>query len=189
MGKWLGCICAIALFAAAAQGQNRSQALKLGHSIELSGGYFFSQFRLASTVTNMNGAIGAVGINLTPWLQFRADASVAYGQLGITRIRIYANHFGPTIFFRRPNDLHAMPFAEVLVGGSRLDAGVSGSGYATADNGFSMKAGGGVDFDLSSRFAVRAVDIHYYRTSFLGEHQNNLCLSTGFVVRFGTGRP
>lgn len=189
MRKWLGCICGIAFFTAAAQAQNRTQALKPGHSIEFTGGYLFSQFRLAGTVTNMNGAIGAVGVNLTPWLQLRADASVSYGQLGGTPIRIYANHFGPRFFFRKSNDLHAMPFAEVLFGGSRLDAKVSGSGYSTADNGFSMKAGGGVDFNLSPRFAVRAVDMDYYRTPFLGEHQNNLWLSTGFVVRFGAGRP
>lgn len=189
MGKWAGCACAIALLAVSAQGQTDRQAMKAGHSVEISGGYSFSQFRLAGTETNMNGAVGAVGVNLTPWLQLRADASVAYGQLGTADIRIYANHFGPRIFLLKPNELHVMPFAEVLFGGSRLDAKTSGSGYSTADNGFSIKAGGGVDLKLSSRFAVRAVDLDYYRTPFLGEHQNNLWVSTGIVVRLGGGRP
>lgn len=189
MGRWAVCVCAVALLAAAAQAQSDRQAMKPGHTLELSGGYSFSQFRLAGTETNMNGAIGAIGVNLTSWLQLRADASVAYGQLGGTPIRIYADHFGPRIFFRQTNEFHAMPFAEFLVGGSRLDFKPGGSGYSTADNGFSMKAGGGVDFDLTPRFAFRAVDMDYYRTPFLGEHQNNLWLSTGFVIRFGAGRP
>ncbi|HKW89549.1 MAG TPA: outer membrane beta-barrel protein [Candidatus Acidoferrales bacterium] len=189
MAKWSGCVCAIALLAAGAQGQTDRQALKLGHSIELSGGYSFSQFRLAGTETNMSGAIGAIGFNLTPWLQLRADASVAYGNDNGTPIRIYANHFGPRIYFRRRNAFGASPFGEVLVGGSRLDFKTGGPGYATADNGFSLKAGGGVDFDISSRFAVRAIDMDYYMTPFFSERQNNLWVSTGFVVRFGGGRP
>ncbi|HEV2489931.1 MAG TPA: hypothetical protein VGT03_08995 [Candidatus Acidoferrales bacterium] len=190
MGKCLGFICALMLSAIAARGQDRTQALHLGHSLELSGGYTFTRFHLGVPATSMNGAYGAFGIKLTPWMQFSADASVEYGQFGIAHLRIYGNHFGPRFFLRRPNPFHATPFAEVLVGGSRLDGTVNGpGGFTFADNGFSMKAGGGVDFDLSPRLAVRAINLDYYMTPFLGERQNNLWLATGIVFRFGAGWP
>ncbi len=183
-------MCAVALLSAAASGQDRPEALKLGHSLELSGGYAYTHLRLGTTSTNMNGLIGALGINLTPWLQLCADASVQYGMLGISHLRIYGNHFGPRLYLHRPNVFHAAPFAEVLIGGSRIDGTVGGpGGLKFSDNGFSLKAGGGLDFNLSGHFAVRAVNLDYYRTPFLGEHQNNLWLSTGFVIRFGGSRP
>jgi opacity protein-like surface antigen len=190
MGKGLGLICALTLLAVAAQAQDRPQALQLGHAIELSGGYAYTRLHLGTAGTSMNGGYGAIAVNLTPWMQFSADASVEYGQLGVSHLRIYGNHFGPRFFFRRPNQFHATPFAEVLAGGSRLDATVSGpGGFTFSDNGFSLKAGGGVDFDLSPRILVRAINADYYMTPFLGAHQNNLWLSTGIVFRFGAGQP
>jgi hypothetical protein len=52
-----------------------------------------------------------------------------------------------------------------------------------------MKMGGGVDFNLTPHFAVRVFDADYYRTSFFGNHQNNIWLTTGFVIRLGGARP
>lgn len=190
MGKRLGVLCVMALVALSARAQDRPEALRLGHSLEVSGGYAYARFRSGGSGTNTNGAFGAIAINLTPWMQLSGDASVDYGQMGALHVRIYGNHFGPRFFYRRPNQLHAAPFAEVLVGGSRLDSTVNGSGgYTYSDNGFSLKAGGGVDVDLSPRFALRLFDLDYYRTPFSGENQNNIWLETGFVIRFGTGLP
>jgi hypothetical protein len=190
MGKWLWLICALALSAGAAPGQDRPQALQLGHSIEVTGGYTYTRFQLAGFETGMNGVYGAFAVNLNSWMQFSADASVAYGQIGISHLRIYGNHFGPRFFFRRQNQYHATPFAELLVGGSRLTATVNGPGGSSAsENGFTLKAGGGVDFDVSRRIAVRAIDFDYYMTPFNNAHQNNYSFSTGIILRFGVGRP
>lgn len=190
MGKWLGLLCAVLLAARAAQGQDRQTALDRGHPIELNGGYFLDQFHLAGSSAKTNGVIGAIGISVTPWMQLRADASEEWGQLGTSSIRIYGNHFGPRIYFPMPNDFHAMPFAEFLVGGSRIDGTASGPGGAKfSGNGFSWKAGGGLDLALSRRFEVSVVDMDYYRTPFFGHHQSNIWLSTGFVIRFGAGAP
>lgn len=190
MGKGLGLTLAIGILALGTRAQNTIPALKVGHSVELSGGYDFDRFRLAGTTANMKGLIGAIGINVTRWMQLRGDASVELGNFGTSKLRIYGDHFGPRLFFRKPNGFHAMPFAEVLLGASRLDAKLSGaSGYSYVDSGFSMKAGGGLDFALSSRFAVRAVNLDYYMTPFFGERQNNLWVSSGFVIRFGASRP
>ena len=45
--------------------------------------------------------------------------------------------------------------------------------------------GGGVDFPLSGRFSVRAVQADYLITSEFGSTQHNIRLSTGLVYRFG----
>src|SRR6266403_2801970 len=82
------------------------------------------------------------------------------------------------------------PFAEFLVGGSHVNNTVSGPGGLTyTDLAFSMKAGGGVDFNLTPHFAVRVFDADYYRTSLFSAHQNNIWLTTGFVIRLGGARP
>ena len=93
-------------------------------------------------------------------------------------------------FYRRT--LHVLSDAGVpfLVGGSHVNNTVSGPGGLTyTDLAFSMKAGGGVDFNLSPHFAVRVFDADYYRTSLFSAHQNNIWLSTGFVIRLGGARP
>jgi hypothetical protein len=190
MGKRLGIACVMAFVAFTARAQDRPEALRLGHSLELSGGYAYTRFNLGASGMNTNGAFGAIAINVTPWMQLSADASVDYGLIGVSHVRILANHFGPRFVYRRPNQLHAVPFAEVLVGASRLDSKVYGpGGFTYSDNGFSLKAGGGVDLDLSPRYALRLFDMDYYRTPFIGENQNNFWLETGFVIRFGAGRP
>jgi len=50
-------------------------------------------------------------------------------------------------------------------------------------------AGGGVDFNLSPHFAGRVFDADYYRTSLFSAHQNNIWLSTCFVIRLDGARP
>jgi hypothetical protein len=78
----------------------------------------------------------------------------------------------------------------MLVGGSHVNNTVTGTGgLQYTDLSFSIKAGGGVDFNLTPHFAIRVIDADYYRTSLFGGHQNNIWLSTGFVVRLGGARP
>jgi hypothetical protein len=52
---------------------------------------------------------------------------------------------------------------------------------------FAVRLGGGMDVPLSSRFAVRAIQIDYYLTNFsnsTNDHQNNLLLGAGIVFRW-----
>jgi len=51
-----------------------------------------------------------------------------------------------------------------------------------------MTAGGGLDVELTKRFAVRAFQADYYLTHFangVNDHQNNLRISVGLVLRLG----
>jgi Outer membrane protein beta-barrel domain len=53
---------------------------------------------------------------------------------------------------------------------------------------FALQLGGGVDYRLSRRFALRGLDVGYLRTTLpnnAGNVQHNLLLGTGLVYRFG----
>jgi hypothetical protein len=136
---------------------------------EMFGGFSYARLSDSGTTTNTKGILGSYnGVNVT----------------------LYGNHYGARVFHRERNSWRASPFAEVLVGGSHVNNTVSGpGGLQFADLGFSMKMGGGVDFNLTPHFAVRVFDADYYRTSLFGNHQNNIWLTTGFVIRLGGARP
>jgi opacity protein-like surface antigen len=63
-----------------------------------------------------------------------------------------------------------------------------GSGGATAsDSGLALKVGGGVDYTLSRRIAVRVLEASWLRTqlpSATTDAQNNLHLGAGLILRF-----
>jgi hypothetical protein len=158
--------------------------------IELYGGYGFTRVVSGGSSTNFNGALGSFGWNFKPWLQIVGDSSYSFVTVGGTKNVLYGNHYGPRFFYRAPNRWRLTPFAEALVGGSRADTTVSGTGgYTASQNSLSYKVGGGVDFHPSHRWEIRLFDFDYYRTSFgTNAHQNNYSASTGIVLRLFGGR-
>jgi len=159
--------------------------------LELYGGYSFA--RLAGTAgaaSNLNGAMGSFGWNIKPWLQIVADTSYNVVTASATKNVLYGNHYGFRYLHRSRNRWGLTPFVEGLVGGSRADTTVSGTGgYTTSTNCLSYKAGGGVDVHPSRRLDIRLFDVDYYRTAFSANlHQNNYWASAGIVLRlFGGG--
>jgi hypothetical protein len=157
---------------------------------EMFGGFSYARLSDSGTTTNTKGIVGSFAWNAKPWLQLVADSSYNVGSYNGVNVTLYGNHYGARVFHRERNSWRASPFAEVLVGGSHVNNTVSGpGGLQFADLGFSMKMGGGVDFNLTPHFAVRVFDADYYRTSLFGNHQNNIWLTTGFVIRLGGARP
>jgi hypothetical protein len=157
---------------------------------ELFGGFSYARLNDGGTSTNTKGIVGSFAWNARPWLQIVADSSYNVSSYNGVNVTLYGNHYGARVFHRERNKWRASPFAEFLVGGSHVNNTVSGPGGLTyTDLAFSMKAGGGVDFNLSPHFAVRVFDADYYRTSLFSTHQNNIWLSTGFVIRLGGARP
>ena len=162
--------------------------------LEFFGGYEFARLNSGSgTITNLNGALGSFGWNVRPWLELVADTSYNFVTVGTTKNVLYGNHWGPRFFYHSRFPWGATPFVEALVGGSRADTTVSGTGgYKTSDIGISYKFGGGLDIHpgrYARHFKIRLFDFDYYRTSFgTNLHQNNYSISTGIVLRlFGAG--
>jgi hypothetical protein len=143
----------------------------------------------AGTYTNLNGAVGSFGWNFKPWLQLVGDSSYNFVTVNGTKTVLYGNHFGPRYFYRRHNRFGATPFVEALIGGSRADITVTGTGgYTASNNCMSYKVGGGLDLHPSRRWEIRVFDFDYYRTSFgTNVHQNNYSASAGIVLRLFGG--
>jgi hypothetical protein len=156
----------------------------------LYGGYAFARIDGGGgTGSNLNGALGAFGWNVKPWLQIVGDTSYSFQTVGTTKNVIYGNHYGVRYFHRRANRWGITPFVEGLVGGSRADTTISGvGGYTSSVNCISYKVGGGFDLRPSRRWEIRLLDADYYRTSFgTNTQQNNYWISTGVVLRLFGG--
>jgi outer membrane immunogenic protein len=81
------------------------------------------------------------------------------------------------------------PFAQVLLGGAHASGTLApgNSGLPGTANAFAMIAGGGVDISLTRHIALPAFEADYYLTRFdngTNDHQNNLRIATGVIIRF-----
>ena len=161
--------------------------LRTGPVVELFGGYGYARFGSGGNGTGLNGGLASFGWNIKPWLQMVGDNSYNLVTVSGTKNVLYGNHFGLRLFRRGRDRWRTTPFVEALFGGSRLDS--TFSGVTASDNGFSIKAGSGLDISLSQHFAMRLLDVDYYRIPFLLNSQNNYWASTGIVFRLGGGRP
>jgi hypothetical protein len=155
--------------------------------VELFGGYAYVRFKSGGYI---NGGLGSFGWNVTPWLQIVTDTSYSLAMPTGAKNVLYAGHGGPRFFYPGRNRWGASPFVEALFGLSRLDTTISGPpAYQTSVSGFSIKAGGGLDLNLSPHFAIRLFDVDYYRTPFIANSHDNLWAFAGIVVRLGGWRP
>ena len=102
---------------------------------------------------------------------------------------IYSYLFGPRISYR--NDTRWTPFAQILLGGAHGNYTSLSSSTSGSSNGFAMAAGGGLDFGLNRRFAIRLFQVEYFLTDFnpnisgIPTHQNDIRASSGLVIRWG----
>jgi outer membrane immunogenic protein len=95
--------------------------------------------------------------------------------------------------YRRTVAGHFAPFVQVLLGGAHAGGSLApgNSGMPGSANAFAMIAGGGLDIGLTRHIALRAFEADYYLTRFdngVNDHQNNLRIAAGVIIRFGGGR-
>lgn len=193
-------LCAVCvLLMAAAMAQEIPRA-------EMFGGYQYGN--LAATPTALGGLVGiqraslngwnASGtVNVNRWLGGVADFGGIYGSPtagapfacpvnnpGCGTFKFVTHDltflFGPQLSYRRTK---VTPFAHALFGAARITGHAQDASISGTNTSFAMAVGGGMDYNLTLRFAVRAQS-DYLRTSFLNTTQNNLRVATGFVVRF-----
>jgi outer membrane immunogenic protein len=137
---------------------------------------------------SLNGGSASVAYNATSWLSGVADFGGYHnGNILGTHVdgTLSTYLFGPRVSYRHSD--RVTPFGEVLFGTARASANVLGA--RNSSNAFAMSVGGGVDYKLSNRFAIRPVKVDYLMTRFseFGNStrtQNNLRVSTGIVFRF-----
>ena len=137
---------------------------------------------------SLNGGSGWVAYNFT-------SAFAAVREIGVqhasnvnntgTDLTLTSYLFGPRLAYRKYPRL--TPFAQALFGGTHGKGSIA-AGSSSSVNAFALQAGGGVDFSLRPRWALRLIQADYFYTRFdnaSNNHQNNLLLSAGVVVRWG----
>ncbi len=170
-----------------------------------------------AVASNFNGWDAEAQYNVNHWLGIAGDIGGHSGEpitasrgktlSGLPNETAYSLLVGPVISFR--NDSRLTPFIHVLFGFDRASLStstISGvslplSTSATTFTDAAVALGGGLDFKISRRLAVRLVQIDdletthnlnkFYDSAFntalfegLATHERNLRVSAGVVVRF-----
>jgi peptidoglycan-associated lipoprotein len=140
---------------------------------------------------NGGGASIAIPFGNSPW-QFVGDVTLTHAA-NISPASYDLNLSTCTVGARYRPKLRSgswQPFAQVLAGpayssGTLLLA--QNQSGANGHDAFAASIGGGVDLRVNRRFSFRLADASYLLTTFnngTNNHQNNLRVSTGVVVRF-----
>jgi opacity protein-like surface antigen len=149
-------------------------------SMEISGQWNFVR---SPGSTNCQGAGGTFGVNVNRWLGIIGDVDgcKVTGVPAGTSSHAISYLFGPRLAYHNRGRL--TPYVQVLLGGDRLSATITGFPSASA-NSFAMTFGGGADIQLTHHLAFRAIQAEYFYTRFGGVGQNNLRIQSGLVYRF-----
>jgi Outer membrane protein beta-barrel domain len=177
--------------------------------LELSGGYSYALTDLfnSGNRAGLNGWNASLGLNAAKWLGFVFEGSGFYGNSKIpiaapapfpncppfcpngadlfsVRTRNYNYLFGAQFPYRKWERL--TPFGEVLFGhsGIRGQAADRSSGLVTTEvgSGLGLMGGGGVDYGISPRLALR-FKADYLQTRGFKLKQDNVRFSIGIVIR------
>lgn len=166
-------VLAMAGFAAAQEEEELSK-------VEVFGGYSL----LRSDGENLHGWKAAVDFNINRWLAIAVDSDGHYFSENTPTGKIKESEhsltFGPHFSYR--NKSKFVPFAYVLAGPaweSRSHAGVRES-----NAGFAVESGGGFDWDISKKIAIRIVDVSASFTRIDGHSNVKPKFSTGLVFKF-----
>ncbi len=159
-----------------------ASAQQSSSKVDLFGGYSYfngSTSGLAGRYS-LNGWNGQGTYNVTHWLGATADFGGYYGSPFTLSANDYSFLFGPTVSLRTA---HFTPYAHVLFGVDRIHESLIGG--SVTNSAFAMAVGGGLDMPLKGRFALRAAQLDWLRSTHFSATQNNLRVSTGLVVHFG----
>jgi len=147
---------------------------------EAGGGYSYLYSNLGNSSFGLQGGGGSIQENLNSWFGGRAEVFAYHGVEAGTNVSAVTATYGPVFSYRKIDRF--TPWAHVGLGvihGSQGYLGISSSEFK-----FGLTTGGGVDFQLTDRVAVRA-QADYLMSQFLGLRQDNLTFSGGIVFRFG----
>jgi len=138
----------------------------------------------------LNGGYVSGGYHLKDWLSVVGEVTGSRA----TNISALGQNLTLMTFAGGPRvSMHAgrlVPFGQALFGMARGSDSYfpTATSYTTSASSFALSAGGGLDINLTHRFAVRAFDVEYLKTSLpnaADNSQNHLKLAAGIVVKFG----
>ena len=148
--------------------------------VQVFGGYSYARYDTPSfgfsSPTGLNGYTFSPAYNVIRGFGVVAELSGQY----TTNRNLRDVAAGPQFLYSRGK---MMFFAHVLFGEARS---LVQAGGPQEDSSRVTTLGGGLDYSISPRFAVRAVQVDYLRTNLFNTTQDNLRFSTGLVYRWGT---
>jgi hypothetical protein len=148
--------------------------------IQVFGGYSYTRYDTPSfgfsDTTGLNGYTFSPAYNLIRGFGVAAELSGQYK----TGANLRDVAVGPQFLYARGNMLL---FGRLLFGEARSLVQVGGP---QEDSARVIIGGGGLDYNITSRFAIRAFQVDYVHTNLFNTTQDNLRFSTGLVYRWGT---
>jgi len=162
-------------------------------SLDLSVTYIGERSLKANTSENfwMQGGSIELGANVWRGWGIAADVTgVHAGSIGTSGLplSLVTTTFGPR--YRWHADRRLSLYGQGLIGEANGFRSIfpARTGQQPEANGFASQVGGGIDYRLSDRFAIRALDAAWLRTQLPNSTdnvQNTLRLGAGIVLRFG----
>ncbi len=154
--------------------------------VQVFGGYSYTRFDSPTlgfaNPSNLNGFNISPAFNLAYGFGVKVELTGQYGP----KVNLRDLTVGPQFLYSRGRTLF---FAHALFGDSRSFVRV---GTGEGDTARAIVLGGGLDLDVSPRFAFRAVQVDYVQdyvhTTLFSTTQNNVRISTGLVYRWHTIR-
>jgi hypothetical protein len=147
---------------------------------EISAGYSYQRANTSVGPFNLNGASVSVVRNMNSWLGIVGDLGGYHAE----GFREATYLFGPRVSGRLRGK--ASTFGEFLFGGVHASAGARGLPFYT--NGIATAIGGGIDYHVSRRFSIRAIQIEYLQTRLGNAVQHNTRATIGLVYQFGASQ-
>ncbi len=175
---------------------------------ELFGGYAYGMTNSFNSgrVARPNGWNVSLGLNVAKWMGFVFEGSGLYGPSKIplavpapfptcppfcpngnvtfnVDTKLYNYMVGVQFPYRKSERF--TPFGELMFGhaGVRGEARSNdGTKFAEVSSGLGLVAGGGVDYNINKRFALR-FKADYLQTRFFRQKQDNARFSVGIVIR------
>ena len=174
-----GTLALVAFMTLAATGLARAQGGGDTPRVQVFGGYSYTRFDSPSfgfsNPSGLNGYTFSPAFNLIRGFGVVAELSGQYG----SNVNFRDITVGPQFLYPKGK---AMFFAHVMFGKARSLVQV---GTGEEDTERAVAAGGGMDYDLTPRFAVRVIQVDYIHTTLFSDKQNNYRFSTGLVYRWG----
>jgi outer membrane protein OmpA-like peptidoglycan-associated protein len=144
---------------------------------------------VADSVT-LNGGFLEADVPVKFWLTIAGEATVTKAS-DISALKqdltLTTYTAGPRITFRRSR---TVTYVQALFGGAHGSNSYfpTGNSFSTSANSFAFSVGGGLDYELSHRLALRVPEVQYLHTTFnnsVNSSQNQLAVGVGVVFKFG----
>jgi hypothetical protein len=148
--------------------------------VQVFGGYSYTRYDTQSfgfsNSTGLNGYTFSPAYNIIRGFGVVAELSGQYK----TNLNLRDLAVGPQFVYPRGN---MMFFGHLLIGDARS---LVQAGGPQEDTSRVVAVGGGLDYAISPRFAVRAFQVDYLHTTLFSSTQKNFRFSTGLVYRWGS---